>query len=228
MDVDVLLELFTRLMMAASSSAHNCDGVADPGGPDHVRNFEGSGLVFSVDSLMQDCQVALAGDGAALAVRDIVGRAVSEPSKILAELGEPTEAGFQTLHQSDDLTILNFAWAPLMTLLPHDHNDMWAVVGLYSGREDNILWRRTGTTIQASGAQELRDGEVTMLGGSVIHSVINPIQKLTLALHVYGGDFFGPGRSEWDPEQLHERPFDVDASRQLFKDANARFAQGAE
>ena len=28
-----------------------------------------------------------------------------------------------------------------MTIMPHDHR-MWAVIGIYTGRENNIFWRR--------------------------------------------------------------------------------------
>ena len=31
-----------------------------------------------------------------------------------------------------------------MTLFPHDHA-MWAVIGIYGGREDNIFWKRTSS-----------------------------------------------------------------------------------
>ncbi len=181
-------------------------------------------MMFTVESFIEDCRTAVRADPGPLAVRDCVAEAVSQPGEILAALGEPTDAGFQPLYQSDELTILNFAWAPLMTLLPHNHNEMWAVIGLYSGREDNIFWRRNGPTIEAAGAEALLERTATTLGGAAIHSVINPIRKMTLALHVYGGDFFAPGRSEWDPETLSERPFDVDASRATFSEANERFA----
>ncbi|MGI9595109.1 MAG: hypothetical protein ACR2QK_03055 [Acidimicrobiales bacterium] len=186
---------------------------------------EAATTMLNVDSLVEECKHAVESTGSdPLAIRDIVGRAVSDPAGVIAGLGEPETAGFQTLYQSDDLTILNFAWAPLMTLLPHDHNDMWAVVGLYSGREDNIFWRRSEHGIEAAGADAMIEKSVSVLGGEVIHSVLNPIRRMTLALHVYGGDFFAPGRSEWDPETLSERPFDVDASRALFEEANRRFA----
>jgi predicted metal-dependent enzyme (double-stranded beta helix superfamily) len=59
--------------------------------------------------------------------------AVSIPGSVLKGLGEPSEAGIHTLHQADDLTILNVVWAPLMVLLPHNHN-MWASIGIYTGR----------------------------------------------------------------------------------------------
>ena len=45
-------------------------------------------------------------------------------------------------------------------------------------------------------------------GRDIIHSVTNPIARLTGAIHVYGGDFFGVPRSEWDPESLLEQRCD--------------------
>jgi len=82
------------------------------------------------------------------AVNEVLARAVSDPARILAGLGEPKQAGLAVLHRGDDITILNVIWAPLMVLLPHDHN-MWASIGIYTGREDNITWERTGSTVEA-------------------------------------------------------------------------------
>ncbi len=178
--------------------------------------------MFDTDKFIEDCQRAVAEDDSHKAAREVVAEAVSAPSEVIKALGEPSEAGFQTLYNSEDLTILNFAWAPLMTLMPHNHN-MWAVIGIYSGREDNIFWRRQGDRIEAAGAKELRARDAAPLGRDIIHSVTNPIEKLTAAIHVYGGDFFAPGRSEWDAESLEERSFDVERARRLFHEANARF-----
>jgi hypothetical protein len=50
--------------------------------------------------------------------------------------------------------------------------------------------------------------------------VINPIPRLTGAIHAYGGDFVRQERSEWDAETLRERPYDTDKVRQLFEHAN--------
>ena len=43
------------------------------------------------------------------------------------------------------------------------------------------------------------------------------IGRVTGAIHVYGGDFFAAKRSEWDPESLQEKPYDVDKAMRLFK-----------
>ena len=75
-------------------------------------------------------------------MREIVASAVSEPGQVLKSLGEPKLSGIQTLYRSDTLTILNVLWGPGMTLYPHDHR-MWAVIGIYSGREDNSFYHRS-------------------------------------------------------------------------------------
>jgi len=167
------------------------------------------------------------GADAQSAVAELLARAVERPAAVLAALGEPGEAGFFTLYRAPDLTILNFVWAPLMVLLPHNHT-MWASIGIYTGREDNLLWERERDRIRAVGGKSLREREVFNLDEDAVHSVVNPIEKLTAAIHIYGGDFFAPGRSEWDPETLTERAFDVERTRRRFQEANARFRAGFE
>lgn len=186
--------------------------------------------MFQRDRFVEDCKMAVR-DGQA-AIREIVLEAVADPSGIMAELGEPTQAGVYPLHQAEDLTVINFVWAPCMTLLPHNHN-MFAVIGIYTGREDNIFWRRTddgsgGAAIEAAGAESMGPGQAATLGRDIIHSVANPITKLTSAIHVYGGDFFNPPtpRSQWDHETLAEEPWDMGHTRAVFREADTRYNAG--
>lgn len=178
--------------------------------------------MFDRDRFVEDCVAARAEDDSHKSVRELVAGAVSEPAAIIKALGEPKSAGFETLYRSPSLTILNFVWAPLMTLLPHNHC-MWAVIGIYTGREDNIFWRKGDHGLEAAGAKALSTGDAAPLGADIVHSVTNPIERMTGALHVYGGDFFDAPRSEWDPETLEERPFDIENSRRVFREANERF-----
>lgn len=182
--------------------------------------------MFDLDQLVADCRAVLHEDRSQKFIRDVVARAVSEPGAVLAALGEPKRAELKTLYRADDLTILNVIWAPTMTLLPHNHQ-MWAVIGIYTGREDNIFWRRVGPQgekIEAAGARALSVKDAEMLGSDIIHSVTNPIARLTGAIHVYGGDFFAPGRSEWDPETLMEQPCDPARIATRFAEANEALA----
>ena len=43
-----------------------------------------------------------------------------------------------------------------------------------------------------------------------------PLGRLTAAIHVYGGDFYGVKRSDWDPENLLERDYDFALHRRMF------------
>jgi predicted metal-dependent enzyme (double-stranded beta helix superfamily) len=182
---------------------------------------------FTIESFVESCRAARASVDAEQAVRELLTEALSDPAACAAQLREPEHAGFEVLHRAPDLTILNFAWAPWMCFKPHNHC-MWSVVGILSGREDNVFWRRHEDSIEAAGARSLGVGDVTLLGRDIIHSVVNPIARMTRAIHVYGGDFFAPPapRSEWDPETLHERPWDLDETRRLFSDAEARARAG--
>jgi predicted metal-dependent enzyme (double-stranded beta helix superfamily) len=179
--------------------------------------------MFDVDRFKTECVAASAGRTGSQAVREIVARAVEDPLAVLEALGEPARAGIRTLHRSPDVTILNVIWGPRMTIMPHNH-EMWAVIGIYTGREDNILWRRlpddASGRIEAAGAKALSEREALPLGRDIIHSVTNPIGRLTGAIHVYGGDFFGVPRKEWDPERLTEQPYDVQRALQLFEESN--------
>ncbi len=175
-----------------------------------------------VEGLVEDLKRAGKGADGQPAVRAVLERAVSEPGALLAGIGEPREAGIHTLYHAPDLTILNVVWAPLMVLLPHNHK-MWATIGIYTGREDNILWRSAGPRVGAFGAASLSEKDVFDLPDDAIHSVVNPIPRLTGAIHVYGGDFFAAPRSEWDSDTLRERPFDLEAARRVFQEAAQRF-----
>jgi predicted metal-dependent enzyme (double-stranded beta helix superfamily) len=113
-----------------------------------------------------------------------------------------------------------------MTVRPHNHL-MWAVIGIYTGRENNIFWRRIpegpAGGIEAAGAKSLGERDVEPLGHDIIHTVTNPLPRLTGAIHVYGGDFFATPRSEWNAETLREAPFDVETTMRMFEEANAAY-----
>lgn len=155
-------------------------------------------------------------------VEEALRRLAAEPASLVDALGEPTKGGIRSLYNDENITILNIVWAPLMVLRPHDHN-MWASIGVYGGREDNIYWQRRDGTIKATGAKSLGRGDVGSLGSDGIHSVINPVQKLTAAIHVYGGDFFAPGRSQWVGDELEEEPFSQTGLVKHFINSNERF-----
>jgi predicted metal-dependent enzyme (double-stranded beta helix superfamily) len=97
---------------------------------------------------------------------------------------------------------------------------MWAVIGVYGGTEDNVFYKRTPGGLVRAASKRLETGDAALLGEECVHAVTNPLETFTGAIQIYGGDFFGAARSEFDPQTLEERPFDVEKARTLFLDAN--------
>ena len=177
--------------------------------------------MFDLDQFVADCQAARADREPRLAVRDVVQQAVADPDAVGAVL-RPESSGFAILHHDDDLTILHVVWAPRMAIYPHDHR-MWAVIGIYTGQEDNAFYRRTAPgarTLTEAGGKQLHVRDVAVLGDDTIHGVTNPLDRLTAAIHVYGGDFVNQPRSQWGPGPREERPYDIEQARREFAAAD--------
>jgi predicted metal-dependent enzyme (double-stranded beta helix superfamily) len=170
-------------------------------------------IMFDLDRFIADLRAALA-ERSRQALKEVVARAVADPASLLRQIGEPEKAAVEVLHASPELTVLNVIWTPKQVTLPHGHR-MAAIIGMYSGREDNTFWRRvsnpTKFQIEPAGGQALGTGDVTILGRDVIHSVVNPLVKISGAIHVYDGEFLTVERSMWDAETLVEQPYDINA-----------------
>ena len=169
--------------------------------------------MFDLDQFIADLRATL-GERSRQAMKEVVARAVSDPAALMRRIGEPDKAALQVLLDAPDLTVLNVVWAPKQVTLPHDHR-MSAVIGMYGGREDNLFWRRVANPekfqIEAAGGQALGTGDVAILGRDVVHSVVNPLARISGAIHVYDGHFLAQQRSMWDAETLVEQPYDVRA-----------------
>jgi predicted metal-dependent enzyme (double-stranded beta helix superfamily) len=183
--------------------------------------------MFEVARFAAACEAALA-DGGRDAVRGVLCSAVSDPAAIIAALGEPRRAGDRVLHRSQSLTILHIVWPPSFTQAPHNHG-LWAEIGVYAGREDNIFWRRCGPEgrwpIEAIGAASLCAGHAHALSPDVIHSVTNPLDTVTAGLHIYGGDLSAASaRRMWEGAALVEAPLDYRRDDRFIATYNASLA----
>jgi predicted metal-dependent enzyme (double-stranded beta helix superfamily) len=168
------------------------------------------------DDLVAECVSALATTEPLPATRVVLERASRDPQ--LREALRHGQTGINVVYNAADLTVLNVVWPPGITLVPHNHL-MWAAIGIYDGREENRFFRRRGSTLTTSGGKELDEGDVLLLGDDAIHSVHNPVRAYTGAIHVYGGDFIRQPRSQWTGENLEESPYDYDAIREQFAQA---------
>lgn len=173
--------------------------------------------MFDLDQFIADLRATLP-ERSRQPMKEVVARAISDPAALVRGIGEPDKAGVQVLYKSPELTVLNLLWAPRQITLPHNHR-MSAAIGMYAGREDNMFWRRvagplSGSAkfqIEAAGGEALGAGDVTLLGPDIVHSVINPLQKISAAIHVYDGNFLEIERSMWNAETLAEERLDIKA-----------------
>jgi predicted metal-dependent enzyme (double-stranded beta helix superfamily) len=175
--------------------------------------------VFDLEAFLAELTASAQKSDSRRAAKGILERALSAPDAVASAIA-PTAGGISLLHQSPDLTVINIAWAPRMQLMPHDHC-MWAIIGIYAGVEDNQFYRRgpQGELAETTG-RRLDAGEVCVLGTDAIHAVANPTDRLTGAVHVYGGDFVNQPRSQWGPGDFVERPYDLAEINRQFYDAN--------
>ena len=176
---------------------------------------------MDLERFVEDCIAANSETDAQSAVKEVLARAVSSPNAVLAAVGEPDRAGIIPIHRSETLTIFNARWTPQMNLMPHNHL-MWANIGIYIGREDNIFWRESDAGVEAYGAEALFQKDAAALPIDAVHSVTNPLLRFTGGIHIYGGDFFNTTRRQWDPETLQEEPSDGAVIREIFERENER------
>jgi predicted metal-dependent enzyme (double-stranded beta helix superfamily) len=175
--------------------------------------------VFDLDGFLSDLAACLEESDTRRAARDVLERALATPDAVTDAIAPP-RGGINLLHHTPELTVINVAWAPKMQLMAHDHR-MWALIGIYTGAEDNQFYRRAdeGTITETSG-RRIATGEVCTLGTDTVHSVSNPADRLTGAIHVYGGDFVNQPRSQWGPGERVEQPYDMTQFIRQFDDAN--------
>ncbi len=182
--------------------------------------------MLTIDGLVEQCQAAARESTPELAVREVVARAVADPTT--ARLFDADRAAFDVLHRSDTLTVLHIGLPPTLASMPHDHR-MWAVVGVLNGQEDNAFFLRSGDALEARGGRELQERDVLVMGDDTIHAIRNPRSRYNSAIHVYGGDLMGVNRSEWSRDGRDEHPYDearIPHLVQRIKDEEERVGRG--
>jgi predicted metal-dependent enzyme (double-stranded beta helix superfamily) len=185
-------------------------------------------MAFDLNEFVENCK-----GKSASAVKELVEEALRDPAGVKAALdaklaGRDLSKGNiadQICFRSPTLTVLKAATPPGFKTPPHNHN-MWAVIGTYEGQENNTFYRRSGKGLEKAGGKEVKIGDVLVLGEEAIHAIANPLDRVTGAIHVYGGDFLDfSGRSTWNPFTFEEQPYDtkliLDYSRQLMARAQS-------
>ena len=179
-------------------------------------------MKFDIDTFVADIKAANADSSPRHAVCEVMKRAVADPQAVGRAFGPHKAGGSTALYRSPGLSIFHIVWPPEIHVEPHEHN-MWAVMGVYEGVEDNTFFRRTELSIERHGAVRLERGDTRIMGPDGIHAVDVPTLSPTGALHVYGGDLVTVERSEFDDDTYEERAYDWRKSERRFQEMNARW-----
>ncbi|ETW92810.1 MAG: hypothetical protein ETSY1_42025 [Candidatus Entotheonella factor] len=168
--------------------------------------------MFDLNTFVANCQAALEAPNPSAVVKALVGEAVTDPDGLKAAFAATADAkslSDRALVRSNTLTVLDVTNGVGLITPAHDHQ-MWAVIGVYDGEEQNIFYREGENGLEQIGERLLRTGDVTVLDEHTIHAISNPLPRKSYAIHVYGGDIVNrAGRSIWNPHTLVREPYDI-------------------
>jgi predicted metal-dependent enzyme (double-stranded beta helix superfamily) len=158
--------------------------------------------MFDPTLFVRFCLGAIDRPDAPAHIRAELLRIVAKPNEIA-----PPKQGDRhawRIHRSRHLTVLHTAYAPSLRTMPHDHGT-YAVVSVYRGQEDNVVYKRAGRTLSVSEHQSIRPGEAVVLDADTIHDLSTSSGEPTCSIHVYGGDLFDcDRRTMWIPPLFTE------------------------
>lgn len=160
-------------------------------------------------SVVERCRAAVKEADAQTKIEEILLEAASDPAVVRAVAAREGLFRLEDLaiHRSDELTMLAASVPPGFSAAPHNHN-IWSVVSVCGGQEDNQFYERDGDGLEMRGEASVLAPGVLSNAADTIHSISNPLEIPLLALHAYGGDLFSTPRSTWDPDTHKEIPFD--------------------
>ena len=171
--------------------------------------------MFAIESFVVQCRTALQSDDPPATVASVLREALKDRDSVAEAMQawRSTAAGpYGAVYRAADLTILHAAVPPGFESPRHNHT-MWAVIGVYDGREDNTFYRRADgkSDIEEVGRVAIHAGDAQVLAPDVIHRIANHSTTPLQAIHVYGGDLLGTDRSMWAEDTGEERRFDFAA-----------------
>jgi predicted metal-dependent enzyme (double-stranded beta helix superfamily) len=173
---------------------------------------KGRPTMFSADVFVREVQAASVAANPITAVQEVVATTIVDGPSIDSVFGTELKGDNDTLFSSEALTVQRIAWVPGLPNVPHEHR-MWAVVGVYAGEELNRIYERSPDGLTKLRTRAVPERDVFVLDADAIHSVENPGDEWTAALHVYGGDIVNIERNAWGPDG-REVPFaEVDSTR---------------
>lgn len=159
----------------------------------------------------------LAGDEAAIlaAIRPQLAALVTTDGWLPEELTRPHPQYYQQYLLHADVqerwSMVSFVWGPGQKTPIHDHR-VWGLVGVLQGAETGTTFERDPVSgaLTRTGDERLERGQVVAVSPTVgdIHQVANAFDdRVSISIHVYGGNIGAVRRAVYDPVTGAEKPF---------------------
>lgn len=158
-----------------------------------------------------------AGDEEAILVagRPLLAGLVANDDWLAEEFAQPHPLYYQQylLHADpqDRFSVVSFVWGPGQKTPVHNHT-VWALIGMMRGAEraEGFAVPQPGQPMQLLGVETLSPGDIDMVSPRLgdIHRVSNVFDdRVSISIHVYGGNIGKIARHVFDRETGQAKPF---------------------
>lgn len=147
--------------------------------------------------------------------RKLLGELVSLDDWLPEQYAQPHHQYYQQylLHADpkDRFSVVSFVWGPGQKTPVHNHT-VWALIGMLRGgeRAESFELGQDGQPMRSHGIEDLLPGTVESLSPSTgdIHRVSNMYEdRVSISVHVYGGNIGRISRHVFDPQSSSPKPF---------------------
>ena len=167
---------------------------------------------FDLDGFVARCLGASHAEDACAQLEALLGELLRSHSpavlaEALAGYTDPSNLENLMFHRGETLTLMHGVLPPGFGAAPHNHN-MWSVIAVYEGVEDNTFFERSDGGLAEVGRHSVVAPGILVNPPATIHSIQNGQTIPLRAIHAYGGDLLATPRSNWDAQTHVETPFD--------------------
>jgi 3-mercaptopropionate dioxygenase len=109
----------------------------------------------------------------------------------------------------DRFSVVSFVWGPGQSTPIHDHT-VWGLIGMLRGGEHCASFTQTEQGLKLISTCQLMPGMVDAVSPQIgdIHKVSNAFDdRVSISIHVYGGDIGAIERHVFDPSTGQAKPF---------------------
>ena len=165
-------------------------------------------MTFSYEQFVEDARAAAVTSHPTKAVRALLERTLNNTQ--LRNQGLPDQTDDEIhLFEDETVSVWSCRFQPAFVMPPHEHK-MDVHIGVVSGTEKNIMYRREDGALVHKATKIVQSGEVLSIGADGIHAVTADGDQPSHALHIYLGPLMATKRDLFDWQTGAAIPFTME------------------